>query len=47
MTRFFFFFFHFLGLYLWHTEVARLGVKLELWWPAYATATMPDAEPCL
>ena len=25
--------------YLWHMELPRLGVKLELWLPAYATAT--------
>ena len=28
-----------LGLHLWHVEVPRLGVKLELHLPAYATAT--------
>ena len=39
----FFFFFCFLGLHLQHTEVPRLGVELELWPPAYATATAtPD-----
>ena len=32
-----------LGLHLWHIEVPRLGVKLELQLPAYTTATaMPD-----
>ena len=36
---FFFFSFVFLGLHLWHMEVPRLGVKLELQLPAYATAT--------
>ena len=37
------FFFPFLGLHLWHTEVPRLGVKSELQLPAFATATeMPD-----
>ena len=33
------FFFCFLGPYLWHMEVSRLGVKSELQLPAYATAT--------
>ena len=38
--------FCFLGLHLWHMEVPRLGVKLELQLPAYATATaMPDPRP--
>ena len=31
--------FFFLGLYLQHMEVPRLGVELELHLPAYATAT--------
>ena len=35
----FFFFFVFLGPHLWHMEVPRLGGKLELQLPAYATAT--------
>ena len=40
---FFFFFFAFLGLHLWHMEVPRLAVKSELHLPAYTTATaMPD-----
>ena len=34
-----FFIFCFLGSHLWHMEVPRLGVKLELQLPAYATAT--------
>ena len=38
---FFFLSFFFLGLHLQHMEVPRLGVKLELQLPAYATA-MPD-----
>ena len=29
----------FLGLQVWHMGVPRLGVKLELQLPAYATAT--------
>ena len=33
------FLFPFLGLHLWHMEVPRLGVELELQQPAYATAT--------
>ena len=38
-----FFFFFFLGPYLCHMEVPRLGVKLQLQPPAYATATaVPD-----
>jgi len=32
-------FIFFLGLHLWHMEVPRLGVKLELQLPAYTTAT--------
>ena len=40
---FYFLFFVFLGLYLQHMEVPRLGVKLELQPPAYTTATaMPN-----
>ena len=35
--------FAFLGLHLWHMEIPRLGVELELRLPAYATvAAMPD-----
>ena len=34
-----FFFFCFLGLYLRHMELPRLGVQLELQLPAYSTAT--------
>ena len=33
--------FYFLGPHLWHMEVPRLGIELELQLPAYATA-MPD-----
>ena len=36
---FFFFFFVYLGPHLWHMEVPRLGVELELQMPAYTTAT--------
>uniref|UniRef100_A0A4X1VXY8 EF-hand domain-containing protein n=1 Tax=Sus scrofa TaxID=9823 RepID=A0A4X1VXY8_PIG len=40
---FFFFFFFFKEPLLWHIEVPRLGVDLELQLPAYHTATaMPD-----
>ena len=35
---FFFFFPPFLGLYLWHMEIPRLGVELELQLPVYTTA---------
>ena len=34
--------FRFLGLHLWHMEVPRLGVELELQPPAYTTATTQD-----
>ena len=38
-----FFLLLFLGLFLWHMEVPRLGVQSELQLPAYATATaVPD-----
>ena len=38
-----FFFFFFLGLYPWHMEVPRPGVKSQLLLPAYTTATAaPD-----
>ena len=41
----FFFFFAFLGLHPQHMEVARLGVKSELYLPAYTTATAtPDTS---
>ena len=41
MALFHSFFSSFLGLQLWHMEVPRLGVKLQL--PAYTRATaMPD-----
>ena len=40
-----FLFFCILGLYLWHMEVPRLGVSLELQLPTYTTATaMPDSS---
>ena len=35
----FFFFLFFLGAHLWHMEVPRLGVELELQLLAYATST--------
>ena len=38
-------FFVFLGLHLQHVDVPRLGVKLKLQLPAYATATAtPDGS---
>ena len=43
LLKFFFFFFFltvcFLGPHLWHMEVPRLGVELELQLPVKATAT--------
>ena len=36
-------FFVFVGMHLWHMEVPRLGVKLELQLPAYTTATQIQA----
>ena len=43
MERGIFFFFFFLGPQLWHMDVPRLGVLLELQLPAYTRATeMPD-----
>ena len=36
---FFLFFFWFLELHLWHMDIPRLGVKMELQLPAYTTAT--------
>ena len=36
----------FLGLHLWHMEISRLGVKLELPLPVTATATaIQDLSP--
>ena len=40
------FFFVFLGLHPWHMEVPRLGVKLELWLLAIATATWDLSRVC-
>ena len=39
-------FFGFLGLHLWHMEVPRLGVKMELLLPAYTTATWDLSRIC-
>ena len=36
--KLFFFFFFFLGPHLWHMEVPKLGVELELRLPVYITA---------
>ena len=48
MQIYFLFFVVFLGLHLWHMEIPRLGVELELELPAYATATaMPDGSHIL
>ena len=40
---FFFFFLAFIGPYVWHMEVLRLGVQLELHFLAYTTATATPA----
>ena len=40
----FLFFFHVLGLYLWHMEIPRLGVESELHLPAYATAMWDTSQ---
>ena len=37
----------FLGPHLWHMKVPRLGVKLELWLPAYTTATAMQDLSCI
>ena len=37
--------FVFLGKHLWHMEVPRLGIKLELQLPVYTTATA-TRDPC-
>ena len=42
-----FFFLAFLGSHLWHMEVPRLGVELELHLPAYTTATAVQDPSCL
>ena len=45
LKNFFFLSFFFLGLHLWHMEVPRLGIELELQLLVYAVATaMPDAS---
>ena len=41
------FFFHFLGLHLWHIDVPRLGAESELQLPAYATATTMQELICV
>ena len=43
---FIFLFLPFLGLLLWHMEVPRLGVELELQLPAYATAMRDPSHIC-
>ena len=42
-----FFFLCFLELNLWHTEVPRLGVKMELQLLAWATATATPDPSCI
>ena len=39
--------FVFLGPHLWHMEVPRLGVKLELQLPAYTTAAAVLDPSCI
>ena len=41
------FVFGFLGLHLWHMEVPRLGVILELQLPAYTTDTATPDLSCI
>ena len=41
------FFFFFLGLYLWHMEVPRLGIKWELQPLAYTTAIATQDPSCI
>ena len=43
----FFFLVFFLGPHLSHMEVPRLGVKFELWLPAYITATATLDPSCV
>ena len=43
----FFFFFSFLGLHLWHMDVPKLGVELELQLPAFTTATATWDLSCI
>jgi len=46
-SQFLFFFLVFLGLHLWHMEVPRLGVELELQRLPYTTATATQDPYCL
>ena len=46
-TILFYFIFCFLGLHLWHMEVPRLGVQLELQPLAYATAIANQDLKCV
>ena len=39
-------FFFLLGPHLWHMEIPRLGVELELQLPAYTTATATPDPSC-
>jgi len=47
LLYFILFYFGFLGPYLQHMEVPRLGVKLELQLPAYTTATATPDPSCI
>ena len=40
------FFFFFLEPQVWHIEVPKLGVELELQLPAYTTATLDPSHIC-
>ena len=40
-------FIYFLRLHLWHMEIPRLAVKLELQLPAYTTATATQEPSCI
>ena len=46
LPDFYFYFVVFLGLHMRHTEVPRLGVKLELQLLAYTTATATQDPSC-
>ena len=47
VNAFFFFFFFFLGPQVWHVEVPRLGVKLELQLLAFTTARAMWEPSCV
>ena len=47
LNYFFLFLFVFLGPHLWHMEVPRLGVTLELQLPAYTMARATRDPSCI